>query len=108
MPDINKNAAWSMMERLKKEGYEKAGSKKEISPQEKATGRPLYCISKVRKDAEKISSTNIPTDLVFRIEQAVELEDNKSKNKHKSHRLVLIKLFEQPTNEKVWNNNWNR
>jgi hypothetical protein len=71
MLDNNKNAAWNMLEKLKKEGYEKAGSKKEINPNEKVAVRPLYCISKVKKDTEKISSTNIPTDLLFRIEQAV-------------------------------------
>jgi hypothetical protein len=50
----------------------------------------------------------IPMHIPMKIERVVEVPDIKSKNSHKSHRLLLLRTTQQLEDESVWNKNWNR
>ena len=53
-------------------------------------------------------SREIALHTPLKIEQVVELSDNKCRNTHKSHRLFMIRNAVPLKEEASWNKSWNR
>jgi hypothetical protein len=51
---------------------------------------------------------DIPLNIPIKIDEVFELIDNKCKNNHKSHRLMLLRVTESLKEESSWNKSWNR
>ena len=66
----------------------------------------VYCLLKNKK--ERQVNIDLLPQVPYRILDFVELQDGKSKNSHKSHRLLLMKTEKEILNEVDWNISWNK
>jgi hypothetical protein len=99
MPDNYKNLIWDGMVKFQKD------EAKAVKEGKSKKQRPLFAIMRGRNDEiGKEITLNYP----MRIEDLVEIPDNKCKNSHKSHRLLLVRTLVPLKEEAAWNKSWNR
>lgn len=65
----------------------------------------MFAVMRTKNEEE---AKEIPLHVPMKIERVVEVADIKSKNRHKSHRLLLLRTTQQLKDESVWNKSWSR